>query len=48
MTAIPFDLPLAHFLTMTASVIAGALFADSVETSGRRWLGRVRRFFGGR
>ncbi len=45
--AIPFDLPLAHLLAMTASVIAGALVADSVETSGRRWLDRARRFLGG-
>jgi hypothetical protein len=46
MTALPFDFSLAHALTMTASVIAGALFADSVETSGRRWVDRVLRFLG--
>ncbi|MGY2050499.1 hypothetical protein [Methylobacterium sp. JK268] len=46
MTAIPFDLPLAHLFAMSASVIAGALVAESVEPAGRRWLDRVQRFLG--
>ncbi|WP_407521020.1 hypothetical protein [Methylobacterium oryzisoli] len=44
--AIPFDFSFAHLLTMTASVIAGAVFADSVETSGRRFVERALRFLG--
>ncbi|GJD99542.1 hypothetical protein GMJLKIPL_1460 [Methylobacterium isbiliense] len=44
--AIPFDFSFAHLLTMTASVIAGAVFADSVETSGRRIVERALRFLG--
>lgn len=43
MTALPFDLPLAQALAMTASVVAGVAFADTLENPGRRRVGRVLR-----